>query len=446
MKIAVVGGGIAGLGAAWALSQRHRVTVFEAADYLGGHANTRKVRVDGREVPVDTGFIVYNEVNYPQLTRLFSHIGVDTEDSDMSFSVSLDRGRLEYDGSLRGIARPRNLVRPSYLIMLRDALRFYKSAPAILENDHGHEPTLGDILDEGGYSRPFIEEHLLPMGAAIWSSSLEGMRDFPARSFVRFFVNHGLFSLGVRPTWRTVTGGSREYVRRLSAGFEDRVRLQSPVTSLKRTQAGVVLTTHSGGEEHFDHVVLATHADQALRILGEGASESERSVLGAFGYQANRAVLHSDPRLMPRRRSNWASWNYMSLTKENKGRDGVAPVSVSYWMNRLQNIVSEEPIVVTLNPLEEPAANKTFAEFIYDHPQFDAAALQAQRRLPHIQGMQRTWFCGSYCGNGFHEDGLQAGLAVAAALGASSPWADQVVPASPAAAIVQPLEPLQAAE
>ncbi|MGD1878060.1 MAG: NAD(P)/FAD-dependent oxidoreductase [Kiloniellaceae bacterium] len=444
MRIAVVGAGIAGLGAAWALSSRHRVTVFEAANYLGGHANTRNISVDGQCLAVDTGFIVYNETNYPQLTKLFEHIGVKSEASDMSFAVSLNDGQIEYEGSLRGLlVQPSNLLRPTHLAMLRDVLRFYRTAPALLDRNDGSEPTLGEFLDAGGYSRAFAEQHLLPMGAALWSSTLDGMRDFPARSFVRFFVNHRLFDLGQRPSWRTVTGGSREYVRRLSTSFANRARLQSPVVALRRTPAGVVLRSPYGGEEAFDHVILATHADQALQILGDDATESERRVLGAFRYRENRAVLHSDTGLMPRRRAAWASWNYLSASRSAGAGHQVC---VSYWMNRLQNLPIQSPVIVTLNPPRPPAEEKTYAEFSYDHPQFDTAALQAQSQLPLIQGDQRTWFCGSYCGNGFHEDGLQAGLAVAQALGAVWPWADKVIPVSPAAHIVQPFTPLQAAE
>lgn len=444
MKIAVVGAGVAGLGAAWALSLAHRVTVFEAARYAGGHANTQTISVDGRCLAVDTGFIVFNEHNYPQLTRLFDHIGVESEASDMSFSVSLDSGRLEYEGSLAGLlVQPQNLLRPSFLLMLRDLLRFYRTAPAILDDPATEGMSLGELLTRGGYSRAFAEQHILPMGAAIWSSTLDGMRDFPARSFVRFFVNHRLFDLSERPSWRTVTGGSREYVRRLTASFANRLRLKAPVTALRRTQSGVVLSSAYGGEEAFDHVILATHADQALKILGPDASAQERQVLGAFRYQENRAVLHGDTALMPKRRGAWASWNYLA---EGEEHDGGRRVGVSYWMNRLQNLPVASPVVVTLNPPREPAPDKVYGEYVYDHPQFDATALQAQAQLPFIQGERRTWFCGSYCGNGFHEDGLQAGLAVARALGATWPWADEVTPASPAARSVQPPEALRAAE
>ena len=443
-RIAVIGGGIAGLGAAWALSRRYPVTLFEAANYLGGHANTRDITLDGSQVAVDTGFIVYNEHNYPQLTRLFRHLEVPTQASDMSFAVSLGDGRIEYEGSRRGLlAQPGNLLRPSFLRMLRDLLRFYRSAPEILGSDKDRDLSLGEMLDRGGYSKAFVEQHILPMGAAIWSANLDDMRAFPAQSFVSFFVNHRLFDLDRRPAWRTVAGGSREYVRRLRDDAAGQLHCKAEVTAIRRTPAGVLVKTAQSDWQAFDQIVLAVHADQALRLLGAGASESERAVLGAFSYATNRAVLHSDPRLMPRRRRAWASWNYLAAGNDGSGS---APVSVSYWMNRLQSLPTAKPVIVTLNPLREPEEALTFGTFDYDHPQFNAAALAAQRRLPLIQGARRTWFCGSYCGHGFHEDALQSGLSVAEALGAATPWAGEVQPASPAAGIVQPLEPLAAAE
>ncbi len=434
-KIAVVGAGISGLGAAWGLSRRHQVVLYEAAEYLGGHANTVEIEIGGRPIAVDTGFIVYNEHNYPKLTRLFRELDVPTAPSDMSFAVSIGRGRVEYEGSLAGLfAQPANALRPAHWRMLGDLVRFYRTAPALLDTCGQDEPTLGEMLEAGGYSEVFARRHMLPIGAAIWSASLDGIRDFPARSFVRFFVNHGLFNFTERPAWRTVVGGSREYVRRLGLPFICSVRHGTPVVGLRRTARGVEVRDAAGGRDLFDEVVLATHADRALAILGQAATAREREILGGFGYSTNRAVLHRDPRLMPRRRRVWASWNYLA---ESGGPDDDR-VAVSYWMNRLQNLATPEPIVVTLNPVSEPAPDKRFAEFLYRHPQFDRATLAAQASLPAIQGMGRVWFCGSYCGNGFHEDGLEAGLAVARALGVAPSWGDSVPTMSPAAAAVLP--------
>lgn len=443
MKIAIVGAGITGLGAAWQLRRDHDVVVYEAAEYAGGHANTRDIEVDGRRVAVDTGFIVYNETNYPYLTRLFAALAVPTEASDMSFAVSLDRGRIEYEGSLKGLfAQPGNAFRPSHWRMLRDLVRFYREAPELLAEPQGPEPTLNEILSTGGYSRVFAERHILPMAAAIWSSPLARIGDFPARSFLRFFVNHGLFELSRRPRWRTVSGGSREYLRRLTRPLDGRIRLNTPVVAVRRTAAGVWLRDGSGEETRFDQLVLATHADQALAILGRDASARERAVLGAFRYQANPAVVHCDPRLMPRRRALWASWNYLSAPDEAGGR----ALCVSYWMNRLQNLSTPRPIFVTLNPIAEPAPETVFLRTSYAHPQFDHAALRAQRALPELQGVNRTWFGGSYCGYGFHEDGLEAGLGIADALGAPAPWLGAIPPVSPAAQAVRPAALAVAAE
>ncbi|MCG8442571.1 MAG: FAD-dependent oxidoreductase [Caulobacterales bacterium] len=440
MRIAVIGGGISGLGAAWALSRRHEVVLYEADARLGGHANTVDIEVDGRPLAVDTGFIVYNERNYPQLTRLFAHLGVATEASNMSFSVSVDRGRMEYSGSLSGVlAQPSNFLNVKFLRMLRDIRRFHREAGDLLSAPQSHHPTLHEYLVEGGYSKAFVELHLLAMAAAIWSSSNEDIRAFPARSLVRFFKNHALLDPKNRPGWRTVSGGSREYVRRLRDAFAGEVRAGARVTGVVRGEEGAAVTDAAGRRDVFDQVVLATHADETLALLGEAAAPAERAVLSAFSYQPNHAILHCDRALMPRRRGVWSSWNHLSEPSSASGP------AVSYWMNRLQNLPVKTPVIVTLNPPREPDPAKVFGRYDYDHPQFDLAALKAQEGLKDIQGRDRLWYCGAFCGYGFHEDGLEAGLAVAEALGAPAPWAGEVTSASPAAAAARPAVPFVAA-
>jgi predicted NAD/FAD-binding protein len=417
--VAVVGSGIAGLSAAWLLSRRYAVTLFEAGDHLGGHSNTVDVPTADGAVPVDTGFIVFNERNYPNLTSLFAHLGVATLPSDMSFSVSIDGGRLEYAGArrLKGLfAQRRNLVRPEFWRMLWDARRFYGDMRGRGDDAALAGATLGDVLVQNGYSRAFCDQHLLPMAAAIWSGPVAAMLDFPAQSFIRFCDNHGLLQVGQRPAWRTVAGGSREYVRRLAAGLSGPVRLQSPVCRVLRRPGGVDIVSARGAEA-FDHCVIGAHADQSLALLGD-ATRDERRVLRAFPYQRNVAILHTDAALMPRRRGAWASWNYRS----DRQTDPTSPVSVTYWMNRLQKLDPRHPMFLTLNSAVEPEAGRTVARFDYDHPLFDGRALAAQRDIASIQGKDRTWFCGSYCGYGFHEDGLVAGMAVARALGVAAPW------------------------
>jgi predicted NAD/FAD-binding protein len=368
------------------------------------------------EIAVDTGFIVYNELTYPNLTALFRHLEVTTDLSDMSFAVSLADGDLEYSGSWAGLlAARRNLLRPRFWSMLRDVHRFYREAPRDLAQLEEIHTTLGDYLEAGAYGAAFRHDHLLPMAAAIWSAPAQQILDYPAAAFIRFHESHGLLKLRNRPPWRTVRGGSRAYVERLTQAYKDRVRLGRGVTAIARRPNGVEIRDRSGATAMFDDIVVACHADQALALLTD-ASTQERNLLGAFRYCDNIAILHSDARLMPRRRAVWSSWNYMS---PNGGGDN--PPSVTYWMNSLQNIPQETPLFVSLNPQMTPRHQHHREN--YRHPLFDSAAIAAQRHLWSLQGRQRTWFAGSYFGSGFHEDGLQAGLAVAEALGSPKrPW------------------------
>ena len=408
-RVAIVGTGIAGLGAACRLAPHAEITLFEKGAWIGGHSHTVDVAWGPHTIPVDTGFIVYNEKNYPNLTGLFAELGVPTKGSDMSFAVSLDNGWLEY-GTERFNAifgQRRNVLRPRFLGLLLDILRFFRTAPGVLDAAQGTEPTLGAWLERSGFGRAFIEDHLLPMAAAIWSCPTAVMLDFPLISFLRFFHNHGLLSYDARPAWRTVDGGSREYVQRLIRPFADRIRTETPVRAIRRSGAGAIVTTDAGSEA-FDQVVIATHGDQALRLLADAGAD-ERRILGAFRTQQNVGYLHSDTGLMPRRRRVWASWNYLG----DRGHVGERRVFVTYWMNRLQRLDTSLPIFLTLNPTRLPHEGMIHRELAYEHPVFDRAALAAQVDLAHLQGIRRTWFCGSYCGHGFHEDALASGLAAA---------------------------------
>ena len=417
LKIAVVGAGISGMSAAWLLGQRHDVTVYEADQRLGGHSQTVDAPGPDGALAVDMGFIVYNEANYPNLVALFDHLGVPTKPSNMGFSVSLDRGRIEYGGdNLPALfGQWRNLVSPRFWSMLADLVRFYREAPTHACALHSRMTSLGDYLDAQGYGAAFQDDHLLPQAAAIWSASVKDIRAYPAAAFIRFCENHGLLQLVNRPLWRTVEGGSRAYVSRLTAAFADKVRLGAAVTHVKRTTAGVLVRDATGKAERYDHIVIATHADQGLALLDDPTPQ-ERALLGAFSYCRNRAVLHTDPALMPVRRRTWSAWNYI-------GRGGDEGLCVTYWMNRLQNLPAQSPLFVTLNPIHEPDPARVVRTEIYHHPMFDAPALRAQERLWSLQGEGSTWWCGAYFGSGFHEDGLQAGLAVAEALGGvKRPW------------------------
>ncbi|RJF89965.1 FAD-dependent oxidoreductase [Oleomonas cavernae] len=422
-RIAVVGTGIAGLAAAYFLKDRHDVVVYEKDARLGGHANTVTVDYDGAGIAVDTGFIVYNEVNYPELARLFADLGVETDASNMSFSVSAGDGALEWAGdNLRTVfAQKRNLARPRFLGMLRDIARFNRQAAIDLGTGGLGDLSLGDYIARGRYGDAFRRDYLLPMGAAIWSTPAADMMAFPAASFIRFFNNHALLrGLDDRHQWRTVRGGSQRYVNRIAAALGARVRLACPVVAIERDAFGVTLRDAGGHQDRFDEVVLATHGDQALKLLAT-PTDAERRLLGAFRYAGNHAVLHRDPTLMPRRRAIWSSWNYLSSRADR--RDECRTVSLCYWMNRLQNIDHDRPLFVSLNPPRNLREDLVFARFDYEHPMFDAAAIAAQRRLAEIQGANRVWFAGSYCGNGFHEDGLRAAIAVANALDAPPAWA-----------------------
>lgn len=420
LRIAVIGAGISGMSAAWLLSQAHEVTVYELEDRAGGHSHTVQAATPDGEVPVDMGFIVYNEVNYPNLVALFRHLEVPTRVSEMTFGVSLDDGALEYGANNLAtlFAQPSNLLSGRFWGMLRDIMRFYRHAPTHACALDGRLTTLGEYLGAQGYGAAFQDDHLLPQAAAIWSAPASLIREFPAEAFIRFCENHGLLKVFGRPVWRTVEGGSRAYVSRLTARYADRILKGRAVRSVRRDGQGVLVQDQHGGARRFDHVVIAAHADQALAMLAD-PSRDERELLGAFGYSHNHTVLHTDERLMPRRRGVWSSWNYVG----RRGPDGQRELCVTYWMNRLQRLATSQPLFVTLNPVRPPRAGAIVRSEIYQHPIFDAAAIRAQRRLWSLQGRGNTWYCGAYFGAGFHEDGLQAGLAVAEALGGvQRPW------------------------
>ncbi len=421
MRIAVIGSGIAGNAAAWALAggSPHEIVVYEKEARPGGHSATVDIDYDGVTIPVDTGFIVYNELNYPNLTALFAHLRVPTQGSGMGFSVSARGGQREWAGRgenmLDGLfARRRNIVSYAHFTMIREMFRFNKAAVADYHAGRLGGATIGAYLDKGGYSARFRDDYLAPMGAAIWSMPPARLLGFPAASFIAFFENHRLLDWD-RPTWRTVTGGSRVYVEAMTAGYRDAIRLGCAVVEVQRHQDGVSVRDAGGQVEQFDEVVIATHSDQALALLAD-ASPLERAILGDIAYRPNDVWLHRDPALMPKRKAAWTAWNVLC------GDDPGADLTLTYWMNALQGIDRDKPVFVTLNPPAPPRTELVFGRFNYSHPQYDRAALAAQARLGGIQGRNRTWFAGAWAGYGFHEDGLKAGLAAAEGLGATIPW------------------------
>ncbi len=419
MRIAVVGSGIAGLSAAWLLDPYHRVTLIEAHPRLGGHSHTVDAVVNGRRIPVDTGFIVYNERNYPNLTALFRHLGVATADSNMSFGFSQADGAFEYASVTWPalFAQRRRLADPRHYVLLLGIVRFNRRAADYLASGAADMP-LGEWFVRHGVPRIVARRFVLPMAAAIWSAPIANVLRFSARSFLTFFDRHGLLTVTEQPQWRTVVGGSRNYVERMAKGLRGDVRRATPIRAVRRVEGGVVVTDAMGTDDRFDAVVMASHADETRPIIAD-RSAREDAVLARFPYQANRAVLHSDASLMPKRRRAWASWNFIT----GKSSDPAMPVSVTYWMNSLQNVDPAYPLFVSLNPLTEPDPDLVHARMDYAHPVFDTATVAAQAELASIQGGGGIWYAGAWCGYGFHEDGLASALAVArSGFGIDAPW------------------------
>jgi len=403
MKVAIIGSGIAGNVAAYKLREAHDITVFESGSYVGGHTNTVDVYEDDRSFAVDTGFIVFNDRTYPNFIRLLDEIGQASQPSEMSFSVQADDGNVEYSGSsLNGLfAQRRNIVRLPFYRMIRDILRFNRTAlPSI---DHlDDEETLGNYLRKNGYSHEFIDHYLIPMAAAIWSAEPGSVLEMPVRFLVRFFDNHGLLQISDRPIWRVIKGGSREYVSKLVAGHQDRIRLNSPVQSIRRIDDRVEVHSATGGTESFDYVFVACHSDQALAML-QDATPAERQVLGTIQYQSNEAILHTDASLMPKKRCAWAAWNY------HIPRDSSRHVAVTYNMNILQGLDANKQYLVTLNNDRHIDPDKVIRTVQYEHPVFSRESVAAQRRQAEIND-DRTFFCGAYWRSGFHEDGVVSAL------------------------------------
>jgi len=420
-KVAIIGSGIAGLSAAFLLNRTCDITVFESEAEVGGHSHTINIGSEDKPLWLDMGFIVFNEPCYPNLVSLFAHLGVEHQLSDMSFGVSIDKGRLEYSSlGLRGLfAQTRNLFRPRFISLLLDIVRFYREAPKDLAARSRPNYRLGDYLKDRNYGRAFIDDHLLPQAAAIWSTSASQILDYPFRAFIAFFENHGLLQISDRILWRSVIGGAQAYVKELIKPFADKIRTQTAISTVERSPSGVTVVDHRGARHGFDEVVFATHANTTLQLLANPTS-AESKALGAFAYTSNEVVLHTDTSLMPRRKAAWSSWNYMG----ERDADQAQQLCVTYWMNLLQVLKTDQNYFVTLNPTHAVKPDQVIKRVTFEHPLFNADAIAAQSELADLQGDNRSWFCGAYFGSGFHEDGLQSGLAVAEGLsGQKRPWA-----------------------
>jgi len=421
-KVAVVGSGISGISAAWFLSQQHDVTLFEKNAKIGGHTNTITLDIEGKKQPVDTGFIVFNTPNYPNLTAMLKNLDVKTQETEMSFSVTADGGRMEYSGNNLNtlFAQRSNLLSVAHWKMIFEILRFNNQAKKDLGADLPLTLSLGDYLDQHGFSQRMRDYYLLPMAAAIWSCPLETMMLFPIESFLQFFENHGLLNIEDRPQWESVVNGSEQYLKAILAKDAFKVKLASPVEKVYETDFGLAVRTQNGDETVFDDVVFASHADETYRMLDDSL-KADFDILDNFKYQENIAYLHSDLSLMPKRKLAWAAWNYLRDTQSKE-----SPVAVTYWMNLLQNIQVETPLLVTLNPSKPPIESLTHQRIVYEHPVFDAAAMSSQPKLTQLQGKHNIWFCGSYFGYGFHEDGLTSSVNLAKLWNIDLPWKKNV--------------------
>ncbi|HAH47434.1 FAD-dependent oxidoreductase [Gimesia sp.] len=407
MKIAIIGGGISGLTAAYFLHRQHEITLFEANQYVGGHTNTIDVEIEGKEYAIDTGFIVFNNQTYPHFTRMLNELEVKSQPTAMSFSMKCDRSGLEYRGAdLNGFfSQRRNLINPRFYRLLADILRFNRQSVELLQSD-ADQLTVGEYLAANKYSPEFIDQYFLPMGSAIWSCPVGTFENFPVRFIVEFYLNHGILAIRNRPEWRVICGGSKQYVKSLTAGFANSIRLNSPVNSVTRSESQVEVYLRDGLIERFDHVIFACHSDQALRILGNQASPVERELLSAFPYEKNIAQLHTDRSVLPVSPRAWACWNYFMPRGENR------KATVTYQMNLLQGIQSQQVFCVTLNGQDRVDPAQVIREIEYAHPIFTSERAAAQQRQTEVINQNSTSFCGAYWGNGFHEDGVNSAMAV----------------------------------